>query len=190
MSEGNKPGIVKRFFKAFLFSPVNMIFAIATAFFAAKAYMWDPSWTNRLIFFGIAGLWVFWIVARYMVILFVIVALLGGGYYMYYQYSTREIRKCEQAGGVWNKETQTCEAKISIIDKAINQFNKLFGTEKSNAPAPTKTPAVETPAQGPDVSKMLDSALTQIGNMLFGAPQSAEEKTSEKPAPEQQETEE
>ena len=126
MSEGTKPGIIKRFFKAFLFSPVNMIFAVAAAFFAAKAYMWDPTWTNKLIFFGIAGLWIFWIIARYMVILFVIAALLGGGYYMYYQYSTREIKKCEQSGGVWNKETKTCEEKVSLLNKAINQFNKLL----------------------------------------------------------------
>jgi|GEM_PF-437009 len=181
MSEGTKPGIIKRFFKAFLFSPVNMIFAVATAFFAAKAYMWDPTWTNKLIFFGIAGLWIFWIIARYMVILFVIAALLGGGYYMYYQYSTREIRKCEQSGGVWNKETKTCEEKVSLLNKAINQFNKLFGTEKNNTPAETETPAAETATQGPDVGKMLDGALTQIGNMLFGDNQPSQEKTPDKP---------
>ena len=190
MSEGKKPGLIKRFLKAFLFSPVNLIFAVATAFFAAKAYMWEPTWMNKLIFFGVAGLWVFWIVARYMVVLFIVAALLGGGYYMYYQYSTREIRKCEQSGGIWNKETKTCEEKVSIIDKAINQFNKLFGNEKDKTVESQNTNASQASAENNDVSKVLDGALTKIGNMLFGDNNKIEQTSSDKPIFEEDDDEE
>ena len=167
MSEEKKPGIFKRFCKAFLFSPVNMIFAVATAFCAAKAYMWEPSLPNRLIFFGVAGLWAFWIIARYMVVLFVIAALLCGGYYAYYQYSTREIRQCEKSGGEWNKETKTCDAKLSVMDKVTNQIRKFFGIEKTEE-APT--PKVEIPAtsnSSQEAEKALNGALNQISNILL-----------------------
>lgn len=181
MSEDKKPGLLKRFLKTFLFSPVNIIFAIATAFCAAKAYMWEPSLMNRLIFFGVAGLWAFWIIARYMVVIFVIAALLCGGYYAYYQYSTREIRQCEKSGGEWNKETKTCDAKLSVIDKVTNQIRKFFGIEKTEE-APT--PKVEIPATSGDTQeagKILDGALNQISNMLLGDNKKEDEKITEKP---------
>jgi len=124
MSAGQTNSWIKRFFTAFLFSPVNVIFIIALLWFGAKAYLWEPVFTNKIIFFGIIGLWIFWIVARYMIILFVVLALLGGGYYAYYQYSHREIKKCEEAGGVWNKETKTCEAKLTIWQKIDRWFRQ------------------------------------------------------------------
>ena len=181
MSENQKPGIFKRFLKTFLFSPVNLIFAIATAFCAAKAYMWDPTWMNKIIFFAVAGLWAFWIIARYMVVLFVIAALLGGGYYIYYQYSTREIRKCEQSGGVWNKETKTCDAKVSMVDRITNTIRDFFGVKKNEE---TPAPKVEIPATSADTKdagKILDGALNQISNMLLGDNQKEDEKITEKP---------
>lgn len=154
MSDGNKFGWLTRFFKTFLLSPVNIIFAIALAWFAFRAYMVEPTLTNKLIVYGIAGLWIFWIVARYMIILFVVIALLGGGYYAYYQYSTREIRKCEAAGGEWNKETKTCEAKKTFLEKMekqasqfVDSMSKLMNdilspkTETNSAKVETKTEA-------------------------------------------------
>lgn len=124
MGEGHTNSWLTRFFKGFLFSPVNLVFIIALSWFGAKAYLWEPSFTNKIIFFGIIGLWMFWIIARYMIILFVVLALLGGGYYAYYQYSNREIKKCEESGGVWNKETKTCEAKLTIWQKIDRWFQQ------------------------------------------------------------------
>ena len=103
MSGENSNSWLKRFFKIFLFSPVNMVFIVALLWFAAKAYIWEPSFSNKIIVYAILGLWIFWIIARYMIILFVALALLAGGYYAYYQYSHREQRKCEETGGYWNK---------------------------------------------------------------------------------------
>ncbi len=123
---GKLSGWTTRIIKNFFLSPVNIIFAIAAAYFGAQAYFWEPTFMNRIIFFGIVGLWVFWIVARYMIVLFIIFALIGGGYYAYHQYSTREIRKCEASGGVWNKETKTCEAKVSLIENITNRVNKML----------------------------------------------------------------
>lgn len=131
MSDGSSNNWLKRFFKAFLFSPVNLVFIIALSWFGAKAYLWEPSFTNKIIFFGIIGLWVFWIIARYMIILFVVLALLGGGYYAYYQYSHREIKKCEESGGIWNKETKTCEAKLTIWQKIDRLFSQQPADKKN-----------------------------------------------------------
>jgi len=129
-----------------IFSPVNIIFVIAAAYFGAQAYLWQPTLINKLIFYGIVALWVFWIIARYMIYLFVALALVGGGYYAYYQYSTREIRKCEDAGGVWNKETQTCEAKKSLLEKITSQVDKLFTDIFQTQPKQQPKPAENTPS--------------------------------------------
>ena len=137
--------------KNVILSPVNVIFAIATAYFAAQAYLWEPTFMNKIIFFAIAGLWAFWIVARYMIVLFVIAALLAGGYYAYYRYSTREIRKCEAEGGEWNKETKTCEAKLSFGDKIINRVNKMISDFFQPQEKPAESPAA-TDEQTPSSS--------------------------------------
>lgn len=136
MSGENSNSWLKRFFKIFLFSPVNMVFIVALLWFAAKAYILEPSFSNKIIVYAILGLWIFWIIARYMIILFVALALLAGGYYAYYQYSHREQRKCEETGGYWNEKTNTCEAKRTILEK-IDTFIKeqmeiYFPTKKNN----------------------------------------------------------
>ena len=141
MGAENKTSWTKKIIKTVLLSPVNITFAIVAVYFGMKAYSWEPSFTNQIIFFAVLGLWAFWIIARYMVILFVILALAGGGYYMYYQYSTREIRACEEKGGVWNKETKTCEEKVTLVNKVISQVKKLISDIFADEEQPAAKPA-------------------------------------------------
>ena len=125
MSGENKRSWTGKILKTLLLSPVNITFAVASVYLGMKAYSWEPSFPNQIIFFAVIGLWIFWIVARYMVVLFVILALAGSGYYAYHQYSTREMRQCEAAGGVWNKETKTCEEKVGFVEKFISRAKQL-----------------------------------------------------------------
>ncbi|MBR1649154.1 MAG: hypothetical protein IJ689_06125 [Alphaproteobacteria bacterium] len=134
MSKINPLGWLWSFVKSFMFSPINIIFILAGTYFGLQAFVWEPNFLNRVIFFGIVGLWAFWILARYMMIVFVILAVVGFGYYTYYQYSTREMRQCEQAGGVWNVKKHTCEAKPSILDKITNFLFAPEEEEKDSSP--------------------------------------------------------
>lgn len=134
MAENNqesspKQGLLKRFLKAVFGSPVNSLFILLLLYFGAKAYVFDGGFTTKMIVLGLAGLWIFWLIARYMVILFVCLVLLGAGAYIYYDYSQQEVRKCETAGGWWNSNTKTCEAKTGIWDKV----KKLYNDYKSHS---------------------------------------------------------
>lgn len=118
----------KRLLKAVFFSPVNFLFIVALIYFALKAYLFDPSITNKLIVAGIVGLWMFWFIAKHMLALFLVLLLLGGGAYLYYDFSHRESKKCEASGGYWNENTKSCEAKLSLWERAQKLFQA--GQEK------------------------------------------------------------
>ncbi len=120
--EEQKAGLLKRFLLFCLHSPVNVIFALATVYFALQAYVFAPSMMNKMILLGVVGLWMFWFLAKHMILLLLVLALLGGGAYMYYEFAGRAARKCEESGGFWNKNTQTCETKVSLVDRVKKLF--------------------------------------------------------------------
>lgn len=118
----------RRFWGIILTSPINTIFILLLAYYAFQVYVLDNSpLMNKAIMVGIACLWILWFAAKNLIKLLLLLALIGSAVYGYYNYTTRDIRKCEQNGGVWNKETKTCEEKTSWfhnIQKLIEQYLK------------------------------------------------------------------
>ncbi len=121
-NQENKSGLLKRLLKACLRSPVNFLFSCAVVYCALQAYVLAPSLINKMILLGVVGLWMIWFLAKHLIVLLVVLALLGGGAYVYYELTGREARKCEENGGFWNKNTQTCEEKVSLFDKVKKLF--------------------------------------------------------------------
>lgn len=86
---------------------------------------------NRLIVYGLAVLWILWLVARHMVKLFLLLLFAGVLLYGWNWYATREIRKCEESGKVWNKETKACEEKKTIMQRIELLLNKYLPLSES-----------------------------------------------------------
>ncbi len=108
---------LKKFFKICLLSPVNILFVLALAYYGTKAYYFNPSIMNKAIFLGIVALWGLWFIAKHMMMLLIVIGILGGGAYLWYDLSQKEARKCEESGGFWNENTRVCEEKVSFTDK-------------------------------------------------------------------------
>lgn len=95
-----------------LTSPVNTLFILALAYYAFQIYVLNNSpLLNKAIMLGIACLWILWFAAKNLIKLLLLLILAGTAVYGYYGYATRDARKCEENGGVWNKESKTCEEK-------------------------------------------------------------------------------
>ena len=76
---------------------------------------------------GIACLWILWFAAKNLIKLLLLLILAGTAVYGYYGYATRDARNCEENGGVWNKESKTCEEKtgwLLEIQKLVEQYLK------------------------------------------------------------------
>ena len=121
-----KSSLPKKLLKFFIKSPINTLFVLAAVCFAIMAFGISPSLENKTIFFIIIGLWVFWFLAKQVLIILVVLGLLSGGAYLYYEYSHREQRQCEQSGGFWNKETKTCEENVPLLEKAKRQVKRFI----------------------------------------------------------------
>ncbi len=121
-----KSSLLGKFLKSFIKSPINTLFILAAVCFAVIAFGISPTLENKTIFFVIIGLWVFWFLAKQVLIILVVLGLLGGGAYLYYEYSHQEQRQCEQSGGFWNKETKTCEETVPLWEKAKRQVKRFI----------------------------------------------------------------
>lgn len=106
--------------------PVNTLFTVASGYFASQAYLFDQTVTMKVAFFAILGLWVFWFLAKQIFVLLIMLGLIGGGAYLYYEYQHREIKKCEESGGYWNKETKTCEEEVPLLEQAKRYLKKMI----------------------------------------------------------------
>ena len=112
--------------------PVSILFALAIAYYAVQAYVFGVNpFINRLIVYGLAVLWILWLVARHMVKLFLLLLFAGVLLYGWNWYATREIRKCEESGRVWNKETKACEEKKTIMQRIELLLNKYLPLSES-----------------------------------------------------------
>lgn len=111
-----------------LTSPVNTLFTLALAYYAFQIYVLNNSpLLNKAIMLGIACLWILWFAAKNLIKLLLLLILAGTAVYGYYGYATRDARKCEENGGVWNKESKTCEEKtgwLLEIQKLVEQYLK------------------------------------------------------------------
>lgn len=107
-------------------SPVNTFFIVVAGYFASQAYVFEQTVTMKIAFFAVVGLWIFWFLAKQIFVLLIVSGLVAGGAYLYYDYQHREIRKCEESGGYWNKETKTCEEKVPMLEQAKRYLKKII----------------------------------------------------------------
>ena len=113
MDEEKKKHWSLRFLLACLKSPVTFALIALCCYFLFQAYvLGNSAFINKAMALGCVLLWFFWFLAKNMLKLFLILVVIGLGFYGYYSVSRQEIVKCEESGGVWNKETKTCEAKL------------------------------------------------------------------------------
>lgn len=133
VSEKKKSSLGMRLLKRCLLSPINTVLLVAVLYFAVRVYFFESSFSDKALLCGTVALWVFWFVAKQIFMLLVLLGLLGGGAYIYYHYSRLEAIKCEDAGGYWNDNTKTCEAKRSLWEKIQNFFAEENAVKKKNA---------------------------------------------------------
>lgn len=112
--ENKKTKLLPRLGWAALTSPINTLLAIGLAYFAAKVYLFDGDFTDKLAMFVIIGLWIFWFIAKHMLLLFILLALAASGVYWHYTHWQQVQAECEQNGGYWNSKTKTCEENQSF----------------------------------------------------------------------------
>ncbi|MBO5442320.1 MAG: hypothetical protein J6A33_00865 [Alphaproteobacteria bacterium] len=128
MDEEKKKHWSLRFLLACLKSPVTFALIALCCYFLFQAYvLGNSAFINKAMALGCVLLWFFWFLAKNMLKLFLILVVIGLGFYGYYSVSRQEIVKCEESGGVWNKETKTCEAKLGFMEKLEKLWNQYTG---------------------------------------------------------------
>lgn len=115
-SQENKNGSLWK--KTLLFiaaSPVNSLFGAVVLFYAARIFIFgQDTLFIKLEAGGVVFLWLLWTFAKSLIKFLLFVALLAAGAFEYYQYSHRNEIVCEDNGGRWNSERETCEEKSSL----------------------------------------------------------------------------
>lgn len=138
MAEENKKSIWLKFGSFCLKSPISCLFAVFILYYAAKIYVFGgDTIINKAIMIGLFALWAVYFALRHLFKFLLILALLGAVIYGFYAYSQREIKKCEDSGGVWNTETQTCEKKKTFWEEVKNlwqQFSEKIQPKESSLP--------------------------------------------------------
>lgn len=96
-------------------SPVNSLFGAVVLFYAARIFIFgQDTLFIKLEAGGVVFLWLLWTFAKSLIKFLLFVALLAAGAFEYYQYSHRNEIACEDNGGRWNSERETCEEKSSL----------------------------------------------------------------------------
>lgn len=96
-------------------SPVNSLFGAVVLFYAARIFIFgQDTLLIKLEAGGVVFLWLLWTFAKSLIKILLFVALLAAGAFEYYQYSHRNEIVCEDNGGRWNSERETCEEKSSL----------------------------------------------------------------------------
>ena len=122
----------KKLLKLGLKSPVNAIFIVAVIYCALQAFVFDNSLHSKVVLFAVVCLWAFWFVAKQVFAALIALGLLCSGGYLYYEYSHKEIKKCEATGGYWNKETKKCEEKVPLMEQAKRLIKKVITDTQIN----------------------------------------------------------
>ena len=115
-----KLGLFKHILLVALKSPINTILFLAFSYFGLKAYVFGDALIDKLIMFGILALWMFWFIAKHMLMILLLILLLGGGAYFYYEYTHQQEKECEANGGEWNRDTKVCEERQGFWDYIEN----------------------------------------------------------------------
>lgn len=115
-SQENKNGSLwKKTLLSIAASPVNSLFGAVVLFYAARIFIFgQDTLLIKLEAGGVVFLWLLWTFAKSLIKILLFVALLAAGAFEYYQYSHRNEIACEDNGGRWNSERETCEEKSSL----------------------------------------------------------------------------
>lgn len=127
----------KKLLKVMIKSPINSIFVISVIYCVVQAFVFSPTFYNKVLLFAVVCLWVFWFLAKQIFIVLILLGLLCSGGYLYYEYTHKEIRECEEAGRYWNSETKTCEENVPFMEKA-KRFIKSFVIDIKTTKSDTK----------------------------------------------------
>ncbi len=130
MSDNNS-SLLKRMGMACLRSPIHTLFAIATL--GCLGYIFilgNADFFYKMVLVGIVLLWLFWVIAKYVLAFLLILGMLGVGGYFYYNYSRQDMLACEQSGGYWNKNTKTCEEKRTFVQQLESMWNAYMNKDK------------------------------------------------------------
>lgn len=96
-------------------SPVNSLFGAVVLFYAARIFIFGQDTLLIKLEAGwVVFLWLLWTFAKSLIKILLFVALLAAGAFEYYQYSHRNEIACEDNGGRWNSERESCEEKSSL----------------------------------------------------------------------------
>lgn len=111
----------------FVHSPVRSVFIVLLMYFGVRVLIFDGL-ADKLFLTGVFILWLFWFFAKNMIKILLVLIVLGAAGHAYYRYSHQEQIQCEESGGVWNKQTKTCDEKGLIriwIEKAWQYYKEL-----------------------------------------------------------------
>lgn len=104
-------------------NPVSLICLGGLIYCAVQAYALNNSpFMHKAAMAGIAVFWLFLFIARNMFKLLILLLVGGGIAYGWFYFSERDKKACEESGGFWNKNTMTCEEKVSWWSKAQKFF--------------------------------------------------------------------
>ena len=108
-------------------SPVTVFFVVALSYFAFQVYVLGNSpIVNKGIICGLLFLWAFWFLARNLFKVLLVLLFVGAIGYGYYAHTQQKIEACEASGGVWNKQTQTCEEKKTLWQQAKEWWQEFI----------------------------------------------------------------
>lgn len=139
--EKARRSLSKRILLYLLKSPVNFLLGLLTLYYGLRVFVFSAdtlTYKFNLVF--VVLLWILWFFAKTFFKIFLLLLVIGMGFYGCYQYNHREKAACEKSGGVWNAQTRICEQKLSWWDKILNYLKP----EAETAAKP------ETPASAPE----------------------------------------
>ena len=139
MAQEEKEGFFIRFLSFCVKSPVTIFFLCLLGYFAFQTYILGNSpFVNKVIMLCLLLLWGIWFLARHMIKVLIVLCVVGAIAYGYYTHTQQKIEACEQSGGEWNKQTQTCEEKKSFLDQIKEFWYQNFQKDEEKFAETTK----------------------------------------------------
>lgn len=130
MSKEQKESFMIRFLSFCVKAPVTLFFVCVLGYFAFQTYvLGDSPFINKVIMLCLLILWAIWFLARHMIKVLIVVCVVGAVAYGYYAHTRQKIESCENSGGVWNEQTQTCEVKKSFLEEVKDLWYQYFPQE-------------------------------------------------------------
>ena len=104
-------------------NPINVICLIVLGYCAIQIYILENDVvTHRVVMFGTVGAWIVLFLANHLLKVILLLVVVLGIAYGWFQFSNKDKIACEEQGGFWNENTLDCEKKISFWE----QLNKKW----------------------------------------------------------------